>query len=83
MVPWKPSFCDIRKVHAGILSHASRGLRERPYHRDAEAWPTVFTSLALLHVAGARTKERVGTENKAGKSPRANQTAPSAKATWC
>jgi hypothetical protein len=65
MVPWEPSFCDIRKVHASILSQASPVLLERPYHLDAEAWPTVFTSLALLHVAGPRTKERFGTENKA------------------
>jgi hypothetical protein len=59
------------------------GLRETPYHLDAEAWPTVFTSLALLHVAGPRTKERLDTEDKAGESPQANRNAPFAKATWC
>ena len=69
MVPLEPSLCDFRKVQATILSHAAPGLRERPYHLDAEARPTVFTSRALLHVADPRTKERVGTENKAAKPP--------------
>ena len=82
-VPWEPSFCYIRKVHAGVLSQAPPGVRERTYHRDTEAWPTVFTSSALLHVTGPRTKERCGTENKAVKSSRTNCNAPSATATWC